>query len=128
MADRVIVQVRFKKAIWTCPDCSQEDVEDRNVAGGDSYIHTCSSCSKEFNQSGKNMKEYNATVDYPEDEYKTKDAEDIATAKQAKFTAWKNEKAKKPVEPTKEELENMKAEREEEVVALTEQIAAKEIA
>jgi len=30
--DRILTQIIFKKVLWTCPKCGQEDTEDFNVA------------------------------------------------------------------------------------------------
>src|SRR4030042_584267 len=71
-ADRVSVQVEFKKFIWLCPVCGQEDIVDANVGGGNEYIHTCKN-GHTFNQSGPNMKEYNGTLRYTPEEYERAD-------------------------------------------------------
>jgi predicted RNA-binding Zn-ribbon protein involved in translation (DUF1610 family) len=41
MNDRIRIQVMFRKAIWICPNCGQEDIEDRPIEGGASYEHDC---------------------------------------------------------------------------------------
>ncbi len=79
--DRVVVQVQFKKAIWTCPACGQEDIEDRPMGGGASYVHACSKCGNEFNQSGPNMKEYNGSINYTPEQYEKLKAEDLTAEK-----------------------------------------------
>lgn len=63
--DRVSVRVEFKKAVWTCPICGQEDIQDLIVSGGNDYTHKCSKCGQWFN----NFKEYNGTLSYPYDDY-----------------------------------------------------------
>ena len=47
--DRIRIQIQFRKAIWTCPKCGQEDFEDFNIAGGNIYEHNCSKCNVWFN-------------------------------------------------------------------------------
>jgi len=107
-SDRVNVQVQFKKALWTCPQCGLEDVEDRPMEGGASYEHTCKN-GHTFNQSGPNMKEYNGCITYPKDEYDTIKVEDIVAEKTKRCDEWIYEvKNPKPyVEPTEADLTNM---------------------
>jgi len=109
--DRIMVQVRFKKVLWTCPSCSQEDEEDMNVAGGNTYEHDCSSCFAHFNQSNNNMKTCSGLVTMLKSEYDAKDEAEIAIEKQSVFDktvyAWKN--PPEYVEPTKEDLEQQRA-------------------
>ena len=127
MDDRINIQVQFKKAVWTCPSCSQEDIEDRPMNGRAEYVHTCSSCSVKFNQSGNNMKEYNGCINYGIDEYNHKVQEDIDKEKQTRCDAWLYEVKNPPtyVEPSKEVLEQLKAEKQAEVDKLQVQIDAK---
>lgn len=109
--DRVRVQIQFKKAIWTCPVCGLEEIEDRPMNGGASYEHTCANGHK-FNQSGLNMREYNGSVSYTEEEYAKKTEEDIAIDKQKPCDDWLYSVKNPPpyVEPTKEQLEAEKSE------------------
>jgi len=127
--DRITVQVRFSKAIWTCPKCGQEDFEDRNMSGGDSYEHTCSVCSYIFNQSCNQMREYNGSLNYTPEEYEVVKSEDIATAKQILVDKWLYDVKNPPayVEPTKEELEAELVEKQIELDALQTRINAKEV-
>jgi len=125
--DRVQVQIQFKKFIWLCPICQLEEFEDRPMEGGASYEHTCAN-GHHFNQSGPNMKEYNGVINYPYDKYPTILKEDIDKEKQDKCDAWLYEvKNPKPyVEPTREDLERMLADKQVEVTQLQAEIAAKE--
>lgn len=104
--DRVTVQVQFRKALWTCPKCGHEDVEDLNISGGNTYEHNCSKCGAHFNQSGPNMREYNGSIRYLPEEYEKAGSKKIEDAKKAMFNEWKNE-IKRPAraaEPTEKEL------------------------
>lgn len=103
--DRVRVQVQFKKVLWVCPVCGLEEAEDRNVSGGDSYVHTCAN-GHSFNQSGQNMREYNGTISYTEDEYAKVTEKDLSDVKTSVFDSWVYSIKNPPpyVEPTKEEL------------------------
>jgi len=127
--DRVQVQVVFKKFLWTCPKCGQEDITDANVGGGNTYEHDCSKCSAHFNQSGPNMWEYNGCYTLPKDEYDKKNEKDITTSKTAMFNkAVYDKKNPKPyVEPTVEIFEQLKAEKQAEIDSLQAQIDAKRI-
>jgi transcription elongation factor Elf1 len=130
MADRISVRVEFKKFVWTCPTCKQEDIENAKVAGGNNYVHTCSKCGAKFNQSGPNMKEYNGCLQYPYDKYPEIKQEDIDTEKATRCEKWLYSVKNPPayVEPTKTDLENMLAEKQAEVTKLQAEISAKEIA
>jgi len=125
--DRVIVQVQFKKFLWICPVCSQEDAEDRPVGGGASYEHTCSKCKQKFNQT--HAKEYNGTVTYTPTEYGKLKGEELATEKSKRFTAWVTEIKNPPayIEPSKEDLEKEKAELMERVANLDTRISEKTV-
>jgi len=127
MADRIRVQVQYRKALWTCPSCKTEEWEDRPMEGGASYEHTCKECSAKFNQSCGNMKEYNGTVNYTPEEYETLKSEDLATAKQKPADDWLYS-VKNPVpyvEPTKEQLEAEKEQKLQEVASLDARISLK---
>jgi hypothetical protein len=127
--DRVSVRVEYKKALWTCPICGIEEIEDRPVSGGASYEHTCKN-GHTFNQSGPNMKEYNGTVSYSEAEYAQKKSEDIAKEKKDKCDAWLYE-VKHPapyIEPTKADLEREKSELTDRINSLQMRIDEKAIA
>ena len=125
--DRVMSQVRFKKALWTCPKCSQEDTEDRNMSGGDSYEHDCSACSYHFNQSGNNMWEYNGCLGYLKDDYESKKQEDIDKDKQERFDNAVYDKKNPPPyqEPTKWEVEQMVNEKVDEAIRYLEEYGDK---
>ena len=103
MGDRLITQIRFRKALWTCPKCGQEDVEDFNIDGGNTYEHTCSACSAWFNS----FKEYDGCIGYPKDDYDSKDQRDIEADKIEAFEKWRYDQRHPPEykEPTTEELQ-----------------------
>lgn len=124
MADRIIVQVQFKKALWVCPACAQEDIEDMNPAGGNTYEHNCSRCNTWFNS----FKEYNGNIQYTKEQFDSTKAEDVVAEKTRLMATWVNEIKNPPayVEPTKAELEQLKAEKQAEVDALQNEITAKE--
>jgi predicted RNA-binding Zn-ribbon protein involved in translation (DUF1610 family) len=120
MADRLTVRVEFKRALWTCPKCGTEDIEDMSPAGGNTYEHNCSRCGAWFNS----FKEYNGVLQYPLEGYDKVDPADIDKEKQRRMDAWIVE-IKNPViakEPTKEELEQVKLALEQEIVQKTQQI------
>ena len=114
--DRILTQIIFKKVLWTCPKCGQEDTEDFNVGGGNTYEHDCSKCSAHFNQSGPNMKEYNGCINVPVDEYATLTSQAIETVKQERFDSWVTEIKNPPayVEPSKQDYENLYLEKAKE--------------
>lgn len=116
MADRIKTQIQFKKALWTCPTCGQEDLEDRPVGGGASYTHSCSKCLTKFNQSGSNMREYNGILTYTPEEYSILSEEKIAEDKQTAFDGWIYDiKNPQPyVEPSKEDYKNLYEEKTKE--------------
>jgi hypothetical protein len=126
MADRIRVQVQYRKALWTCPTCKVEEWEDRPMEGGAEYTHTCKNGHK-FNQSCGAMKEYNGTVNYTPEDYDKLDPKDLETAKQKPADDWLYSVKNPPpyVEPTKQELEKMLAEKQAEVASLASQISAK---
>ena len=128
MADRIRVQVQFKKVLWICPRCALEEWEDRPMEGGAEYVHTCKN-GHTFNQSAGAMREYNGTVNYTPEEYEVVKAEDLALAKQKPADDWLYSVKNPPpyVEPTKEQLEAELAEKQAEVNRLTEQINTKEV-
>ncbi len=125
MADMVVVQVRFRKALWICPQCGQEDVEDFNVEGGNKYEHNCSNCNTWFNT----FKDYHGVLSMSSSEYASKQQKDIDGEKKKKFDDWvlsiKNPPA--VVEPTKEELEVEKSRLMLRVNSIQSQIDAKTI-
>lgn len=108
MADKLVTQLSFKKALWTCPSCGQEDVEDRPMEGGASYEHDCSKCSEHFNQSGNNMREYNGILQYLSTEYAAKTPQEIEADKTAKFNVWVDSVKNPPTppKPTKKQRED----------------------
>lgn len=130
MADRIMTQVKFWKALWTCPECKTEDVVEMNLAGGNEYVHTCSHCGKEFNQSCNNMRSFRGCVTYSKTEYDAKKSAEIETDKTALFNKWVYEIKNPPkyVEPTKEELEKMRDEKQSEIDELQTKIDAKSVA
>jgi predicted RNA-binding Zn-ribbon protein involved in translation (DUF1610 family) len=124
--DRVRVQVQFKKFIWTCPVCGEEEILDANMSGQNVYTHTCSKGHK-FNQSGSNMREYNGSLTYTPEEYANLKDTDKVKEKKDKVDAWMYE-VKHPVPyipPTLKELEKMKADKLAEVEDLQRQINEK---
>jgi hypothetical protein len=80
-ADRVIVQVQFRKALWQCP--GGDEVTDLNVGTPSVYEHTCSD-----NTWLNSFKEYNGTLRYTPDEFEKADSTDKAKAKQEAFDKW----------------------------------------
>jgi len=127
MSDQLKVQVRFKKVLWTCPKCSQEDIEDWNVGGGNDYEHDCSKCSFHFNQSGSNLWEYNGCLSYLKDDYESKKQEDIDTDKTKAFDDALYAKNNPPTyqEPSKEDLQNLYNEKMEEAKTYLQQYSSK---
>jgi hypothetical protein len=124
MADRIRVQIQFKKFLWACPLCSEEEWEDRPMEGGVSYEHICKN-GHTFNQSGSNMKEYNGTVNYTQAEYKVLKAEDLAKDKQKPADDWIYS-VKNPipyVEPKVEDIDRMILEKQQEIASLKAQKA-----
>ena len=138
MLHRMNLQVRFITAIWLCPVCAKEDTEERNVDGGDSYEHTCSECGVKFNQSGPNLRKYEGAINYtPTDidisealknEEAIKEVKDKISADKKKYVDEKHYDFKNPPpyeEQTVEILEKLKAEKQEEVDRLQQQIDSK---
>jgi len=125
--DRIMTQVQFKKFIWTCPKCGQVDYEDAKVAGGNHYLHDCSKCGFQFNQSGSNMKEYNGVLNYTRTEYLIKKQTEIDAAKQTKLDNWLDELAHPPVyqEPTITDYKNLYTERINELNIYAKKISEK---
>jgi hypothetical protein len=119
--DRIQVKVEFKKALWTCPVCSQEDYEDMNPAGGNTYSHNCSNCNEWFNT----FKEYNGVLSYPFEKFDLIDKETIAAQKNIAMVKWVTEIKNPfiPKEPTKEELEQQKLDYERQLTEMTQKIA-----
>jgi predicted nucleic acid-binding Zn-ribbon protein len=127
--DRISVKREFRRVLWTCPFCLQEDYQDRKVSGGDEYVHVCSKCGKSFNQSGNNMKEYNGCLSYTLDEYSKVKEKDISNKKNELMARWVKE-IKNPqvaVKPTKENLRQMKKERLDEADRIQRQIDEVEV-
>ena len=121
----VQVQVRFKKVMWKCPACGNEEAELMNVKGGNSYEHTCSKCGKGFNQSGDNMWVCEGAVNTPIAEYNTLKSEEIDTKVNAQFDEQLYQK-KNPapyVEPTPEIIQKLIDDKQEELSRLTVQKA-----
>ena len=125
--DRIRVQIQFRRFLWTCPKCKKEDYEDRDMAGGQSYEHTCSACAAKFNQT--HMKEYNGCITYTPEEYEVIKEQDVAEKKQALVDKWVYDVKNPPpyVEPSREDLEKMLADKQAEVSELQTQISAKEV-
>jgi hypothetical protein len=123
MNDRISVRVEFKKALWICPFCSQEDIEDLNVSGGNKYEHECSSCGKWFNS----FKSFSSALTFPYETYPEIKKEDIDAEKTRLCEQWSYSIKNPPpvVEPTKQQLEAEKAELEARIAILTAQISAK---
>lgn len=121
--DRVQVQVRFRKGIFTCK-CGQEDIVDFNVNGGNTYEHSCSVCGA-WNNSFVN---YDGCATFTQEEYEKKSQKDIDQVKDAMLSAWNYDRKNPPpyIEPTKEDLENEKASYETRIAELSMKIAEKE--
>lgn len=127
--DRISVRVEFKKFVWTCPQCANEEITDQSPSGGNEYEHICSKCGAKFNQSGSNMKEYNGCLQYPFDVYPSVKKEDIDKEKWDRCDKWIYE-MKHPVpyvEPTVEMLEVEKAEAMQKVTEIQARIDAKAV-
>jgi predicted RNA-binding Zn-ribbon protein involved in translation (DUF1610 family) len=116
MADRLILQIRFKKGIFTCPDCGKEDIVDWSPAGPNEYENNCSNCGK-WNNS---FRDYDGCKNYvvgeidvvevlKGEEAKKEVAEKIIADKQLMVTTWLEQVKNPPpyIEPTKEDLQNM---------------------
>jgi len=116
MADRIRIQVQFRKAWWMCPSCGQEDYEDFNVAGGNTYEHHCSHCNAWFN----NFKEYNGCLSFSPEEYDKLAEKDISDAKTIIIDKWVYDVKNPPpyVEPTKAQLEAEKEQKLQEIASL----------
>jgi uncharacterized protein YydD (DUF2326 family) len=115
--DRIKIQIQFRKAIWVCPKCSQEDYEDLNVNGGNKYEHNCSNCGTWSN----NFRVYNDTLDFSPEEYNKIKPEDIIIKKQEKFNNHLNI-LKNPipyVDPTPEEIQKEIDIKQEQISSLT---------
>ena len=130
MSDRIMVQVRFKKLLWVCPSCGQEDVVDANPSGGNTYEHNCSACDQWFNS----FKTYDGMLTIPQEEFDKKTEQDIVDDKTAQFDGWLYEVKNPPVvvEPSKEDLQSLyeqkvtEANRQLEI--LTEKLTSEELA
>ncbi len=122
-ADRVRVQVQFKKGIFQCKDGSEE-VVDFSVGGGNTYEHTCAD-----GEWTNKFIAYNGFISYTELEYEALKVEDLETTKTIKVDEWIYKKNNPPVyvEPTKEELEAELAYFNEEVTKLEIRIDEKDI-
>ncbi len=64
--DRVVTQIRYRKAIWTCK-CGQVDYTDLNMSGMNTYEHYCSKCGKWSNS----FTNYSGSTTYTKDRYDT---------------------------------------------------------
>jgi hypothetical protein len=119
--DRLSVRVEYKKALWTCPKCGNEDIEDMNPGGGNTYEHNCTVCNEWFNT----FKEYNGVLQYPYFDYEKVLPEDIEKEKAKRVDAWIVEIKNPPVpkELTKEELEQQKLDYERQLTEMTKKIA-----
>ena len=126
--DRIKVQVEFRKALWTCPVCGIEEIENRPMEGGASYEHICKNGHK-FNQSAGAMKEYNSVISYPYTDYPTVTQKEIDDEKTVRMDKWIYE-IKHPAPytpPTKAELEKMRDDKLQEAEELQRQIDEKTI-
>jgi predicted RNA-binding Zn-ribbon protein involved in translation (DUF1610 family) len=114
--DRVKIQVEYRKALWICPKCGQEDITDLNVGTPSVYEHNCSKCGQWSNS----FKEYNGVASYSQEDYAKVTANDLKTEKDAKVDAWIYD-IKHPapyVEPTIAELESQKTELQNQLTSL----------
>ena len=120
--DRVMVQVRFRKAIWKC-SCGQVDYTDLNMDGMNTYEHNCSVCGKWSNK----FTNYSGCATYAKDEYEALKVGEVDIKKQADAEKFQYDKEHPPVyvEPTKEELEQELASKQAEVDELQIKIDAK---
>jgi hypothetical protein len=99
--DRVNVQHCFRKALWQCPD-GTEETTDLNVGGGNTYEHTCKN-----GMWTNTFKEYNGCISYPYSEYPKVKTEEITSEKTKCYNAWVYE-IKHPapyIEPTPEDIQ-----------------------
>ena len=122
MFNRAKVQVQFRKGIWICEDCGQEDWQDFNVDGYNNvYEHNCSNCNKWSNS----FKEYNGYLSYTPEEYQTLDESVIVSAKQSLCDEWlvgvKNPPPPPAPEPTPEDIQAMIDAKQAELDGLVEQ-------
>jgi hypothetical protein len=122
--DKISVQIRFRKGIFTC-SCGQEDVVDFNVAGGNTYENICSVCGEWSNT----FKNYDGILAYAKDEYESLSASDISKAKEDKCDNWLYEVKHPPkyIEPSAEDLEKQKVELESQIEVLSGKINAKRL-
>jgi hypothetical protein len=125
MADRVMIQRSFRKALWTCT-CGQEDIVDLNVGTPSVYEHNCSACNKWSNS----FKEYNGVLSYTPAEYDKVLEEDVTSAKDIAVSKWVYGIKNPPLvqQPTKADLEREKADLEQRVTELTSKISVMTIA
>lgn len=118
--DRVKVQVEFRKALWTCPKCGQEDITDLNVGTPSVYEHNCSKCGA-WNNS---FKEYNGVISYPKDQYDNViKQKDIDIEKEYEVGKWEYD-IKHPapyIEPTPEDIQKQIDDKQIEIQSLTSQ-------
>ena len=127
MADRVRVQVIFKKFLWLCPACGQEDVDDANVGSENVEEHDCSVCQAHFVRGKRNPDEHTFCINYTLEEYEKLTAESLANTKSNIMNSRVAEIKNPPVyqEPSVEVLEELKAEKQAEVDRLQTEINAK---
>lgn len=119
--DRIKVQVQFKKLIFQCKD-GTEEVVDASMTGGNTYEHTC--------KDGKwtnSFLNYDGNLSFTPDEYEHTDSKEMANLKSGKVDEWLYQKNNPPpyVEPSKADLEAMKADLQKQVDELTTKISAK---
>lgn len=114
-------QIRFKKLIFKCQD-GTEEVVDASATGGNTYEHTC--------KDGKwtnTFTNYDGLIQLTPTEYETTDSKEIATIKTEKVEEFIYQKNNPPayVEPTKEDLESMRASLLDQVAQTEEQLTSK---
>lgn len=118
--DRIMTQVQFRKAWWTCPKCLQEDFTDLNVGTPSVYTHKCSKCGFTTNS----FKEYQGSLSYLKTTYDTIDPSVITTAKQERIDKWVYDVKNPPpyIPPTLEDLQRMLSDKQLECEELQRQI------
>ena len=114
--DRVNVQVRFRRGIFTCK-CGQEDIVDWSMSGGNTYENNCSKCGAWSNS----FTNYSGCISYTPEEYEALKAEDIVQAKDDLVADFIYQQKNPPpyVEPTAEEVQKMIDEKQAEIDTLT---------
>ena len=120
-ADRVKVQVQFRKLIFQCQD-GTEEVVDASMTGGNTYEHTCLD-GKWTNK----FKNFDGVLSYTTAEYEALKEEDLISAKTAKVEAFQYDQAHPPVyvEPTIADYQSMIDSKLQEIEQFTTEMSSK---